>query len=172
MCQAAAKTVSAVMVGIRPTLVSILTATGLVNTTNGVAALAAFDALQTSLQNWVSGTAAQEIIQALTDFNVLFQALPIPAEFQLFENIIVAGIVTVIGIVTANSPVPAPPAGVVAHEESVAMYQASVAADTAAKVQSLVPSFKRSFWHSPEAQYKKAWNDAVKQYPNLGVNAV
>jgi len=46
-------------------------------------------------------------------------------------------------------------------EESHAMHQAHVIADTTAKVTTLVPGFKRSIWHSPASQYAKAWNEGV-----------
>jgi hypothetical protein len=77
-------------------------------------------------------------------------------------NIILAGIETVIGVVTANSPAPVAPADATASwEERQAMHQAAVSADTTAKVQSLVPGFKRSIWHTPAHQYNEAWNKAV-----------
>ena len=60
--------------------------------------------------------------------------------------------------------VPAASGGVLTpHAEIQAMHAASVAVDTTAKVQTLVPGFKRSIFHSPESQYNKAWNDAVDQ---------
>jgi len=69
--------------------------------------------------------------------------------------------------VTANSPAPAAPADIVAHDEVQAAHVAETVATTTAKVQTLVPGFKRSIWHSPESQYKSAWNKAVEagSYP-------
>jgi hypothetical protein len=76
--------------------------------------------------------------------------------------VIFAGIEAVIGVITANSPAPAAPAGSTASADDLqALHQADVAVNTQAKVQSLVPGFKRSIWHSPESQYKTAWNNAV-----------
>jgi hypothetical protein len=172
MCVAAVKTAIAMMEGIEPTLVSILAATKLTNTTAGIAVITAYNAALAALQNWQSGTVAQEVIELLGDFQGAVKLLPIPDVDQLFVNIILGGIITVIGIVTGNSPAPAPPAGVPVHEETQAMYAAQVIAETTAKVQVLVPSFKRSIFHSPESQYKKTWNDASAANPTLGVAKV
>jgi hypothetical protein len=166
------KTAAGVMAAIEPTLKSLLTATGLINTPQGVAAIAAYNAALTALQNWQSGTVAQNVLELLGAFQAVFNTIPMPANVSMFANIILAGIETVIGIVTGNSPAPAAPAGVTAHEETQAMYAAHVAVETATKVQVLVPSFKRSIFHSPESQYKKAWNAAVDANPSAGVSKV
>ena len=60
-------------------------------------------------------------------------------------------------------------AGVVAHEETQAMYAAEVASQTATKVQALVPTFQRSIFHSPESQSKKTWNNLVDTNPAPGI---
>jgi hypothetical protein len=172
MCVNATKTAGALLAGIKPTIVAILAATGLTNTAGGLALIAAFTAAQTALQNWVSGTAAQDVIEALTAIQTVFSALPLPATVLLFSKIILGGIIAVIGIVTANSPAPAPPVGFDAHEDTQVMHQAEVAASTAAQVEALVPGFKRSIFHSPESQYKKAWNDAVAANPDAGIAAI
>src|ERR1035441_9939220 len=79
MCVAAVKTATAMMEGIEPTLVSILAATKLTNTPAGIAVITAYNAALAALQNWKSGTVAQNIIQLLTDFQGAVQLLPIPA---------------------------------------------------------------------------------------------
>ena len=170
MCQKAAQTAAAVMAGIRPTLVSLLTATGVASTPDGLAAIAAFDAAEKALQGWQTGTPAQNVIQLIGDFETIFATLPLPANVITFTNLILAGIATVIGIVTANSPAPAAPADATAHPlQTQAIYQANVAAETTAKVQALVPKFKPSIFHTPESQYEKAWNAAVDANPGLGL---
>lgn len=176
MCQNANKTVAALMAAIEPTLKSLLTFAGIAGTTEAQAAIAAYDAALTAVQNWQSGTTAQNVLELIGDFQTVFASLPLPPTVEALANIILAGIETVIGVLTANSPAPAAPAPgdpvvgdaeAASGEEITAMRQAHVAADTAAKVQTLVPGFKRSMWHSPESQYKKAWNDAVAsgQFP-------
>ena len=175
MCQKAAQTAASVMGAIEPTLKSLLTATGLINTPDGQAAIAAYDAALTALKGWQSGTPAQDVIQLIGDFEDLFNALPVPDNVKLFANIILAGISTVIGILTANSPAPIAPEdaeNVAEPHEQTAMFQAHVAVKTAARVEELVPGFRRSYFHSPESQYKKAWNDAVKANPDAGVQTV
>jgi hypothetical protein len=102
------------------------------------------------------------VLELITAFQTVYNSLPIPSEYLVLGNIILAGIETVIGVVTANSPAPAAPADATASpEELQAMHQAAVSADTTAKVQSLVPGFKRSIWHTPAHQYNEAWNKAV-----------
>jgi hypothetical protein len=161
MCTAAATTAANLMTAIRPTIVSLLNLTNLSTTPGGIAGLKAFDAIVVALQGWKSGTTAQNILQLIGDFQVIFNALPIPAGIQVLANIILAGIETVIGVLTANSPAPPAPAGsTVAAADLQAFHQAHVAAETAAKVEALVPGFKRSIFHSVESQYTTAWNKA------------
>lgn len=180
MCQQAAQTAAAVMAGIEPTFKSVLALEGLTNTSNGIAAINAYNAALVALQDWKTGTASQNVVQLITDFQSLFSALPLPPTIIMFTNIILGGIVTVIGIVKANSPVPvaiaadtragssAVPVGEAStEEETKVMYQAQIIHDTTLQVATLVPTFKRSFWHSPASQYKKAWNDAVVANPQI-----
>jgi hypothetical protein len=167
MCQNATKTAASLMAAIEPTIKSLLTEANLLNTPDGIAAMNAYDAALAALQVWKSGTTAQNVLELIGDFQTVFNTLPIPAQYLTLTNIILAGIETVIGVLTANSPAPpvddvtAASATVAGPDELQAMHQAAVAADTTAKVQALVPGFKHSIWHSPESQYKKAWNGAV-----------
>lgn len=158
------------MTAIRPTLVSLLTVTGVASTPDGIAALAAFDEADKALAGWTPGTTSETVVQAIDAFTAVFSVLPIPSEAKGLEAIISAGIVTVIGVVMANSPAPtaaeaARPllgAGVAAaKDETQAMHVAHVVADTTAKVGELVPGFKHSIWHSPAGQYKSEWKKAV-----------
>jgi hypothetical protein len=162
MCQNATKTAATLMAAIEPTIKSLLTLTGQANTPNGIAAINAYDDALVALQNWQSGTAAQNVLELITAFQTVYNSLPIPSEYLVLGNIILAGIETVIGVVTANSPAPVAHADATASwEERQAMHQAAVSADTSAKVQALVPGFKRSIWHTPAHQYNEAWNKAV-----------
>lgn len=162
MCKNATKTAYTLMAAIEPTIKSILSLAGLSNTDNGVAAINAYDAALAALKTWQSGTASQNVLQLIEDFQTVFNTLPIPDTYKTLANIVLAGIETVIGVVTANSPAEnTTTEAVEAHEETQAMHAAAVVADTTAKVQALVPSFKRSIWHSPESQYESTWNKAV-----------
>jgi hypothetical protein len=178
MCTAAAKTVGSLMAAIEPTLKSILTLTNLANTPQGLAAVTAYDAALAAIQGWKSGTPAQDALQLIGDFQTAFDALPFPPSEQLLVNVILAGVETVIGVLTANSPAPVAPAPVAGAmrasvEETQVMHQAHVIAETTAKVTALVPSFKRSIWHSPASQYDKAWTEAAVAtgHPELAVKA-
>lgn len=170
MCKNATATAASLMAAIEPTIKNLLTVTNLLNTPQGAAAIKAYDAALAALQSWKSGTPAQDVLEVISDFQVAFNALPIPAAYSALVNIILAGVETVIGVLTANSPVQSAPAVgdpvagekfAASDEEITAMHQVHTAADTTAKVQALVPGFKRSIWHSPESQYTKAWNGAV-----------
>lgn len=166
MCPNATKTAAAVMKAVGPTLVSVLTLVGQSTTPAGLAAMAAYDAAVTALENWQQGTTAQNVLELIGAFQTAFNAVtavaPISPQIQLLVNVILAGIKIVIGIITANSPAPVS-AEFPAHSDTQAMHQAAVAADTLAKVQALVPGFKRSIWHSPESQYNAQWNKAVDE---------
>jgi len=165
MCTNATKTAASLMAAIEPTLKSLLTFTNLLNTPQGQAAIAAYDAALAAIQAWKSGTTAQNVLQLIGDFQTVFNVLPLPSTVITLTNIILAGIETVIGVLMANSPAPVAanesltPASA---EETQAMYQAHVVADTTAAVQMLVPGFKRSIWHSPASQYQQAWDAAVE----------
>lgn len=162
MCQKAAETAAAVLKGVEPTFVELLTLEGIATTTEGVTAINAFNAAQAALASWQSGTPAQNIIQLVDDFTAVFGTLPLPPEVKSLGNIILAALATVTGILSANSPAPASPAGAPAFEETQALHALSVRADTEAKVQALVPQFKLSRFHSPAVQYRNTWNKAVE----------
>ena len=137
MCTNATKTAASLMAAIEPTLKSLLSFTHLLNTPQGTAAIAAYDAALTAIQNWKSGTSAQNVLQLLAAFQSVFNVLPLPSTVQMLTNIILAGIETVIGVLTANSPAPAAlEAGDATEEETRAMHQAHVAAATASKLPS------------------------------------
>ena len=168
MCKNAESTALTLAEGIEPTVIQILTLEGLASSTEGQAAINAFNTLITSLKTWQPGTGAQDVIQAIDAFTAVFNVLPFPDTDKTLVDIVVAGVTTLIGILTANSPAPAPPAGqtITASPEVLQQAHAStVETDTAAKVAALVPGFKRSRFHSPEWQYRKAWNTAVKALP-------
>jgi len=169
MCKNATKTAAALMAAIEPTIKSLLAATGQLNTPNGIAAMNAYDAALLAVQNWTPGTTAQNVLQLMNAFTAVFDTLPLPPNVALYVNIITAGITAVIAILTANSPAPA---SLLTHEDTQAMHQAAVAADAAAKVQVLVPGFKRSIFHSPESQYNTAWNNACDTNPVEGIGKV
>jgi hypothetical protein len=166
MCTNAQKTAASLMAAIEPTLKSLLSFTDLLDTPDGQAAIKAYDAALVALQGWQSGTTAQNVLQLIGDFQTVFNALPLPSTVSTLVNLILAGVETVIGVITANSPALAPAVKPASGEratveETVAMHQAHVIADTTAKVTALVPGFKRSIWHSPASQYKSHWNDAI-----------
>jgi len=162
MCTNAVKTAASLLEAIEPTIVSLLTETKLINTPEAQTLMTEYQNVLTAIQNWTPGTPAQEALELLGIFQTAVNALPIPSEYLTLFNIILAGIETVIGVLTANSPAPAPAvATFAAPEEAQALHQANVIAATAAKIQALVPSFTRSIWHTAAAQYKNAWNSAV-----------
>jgi hypothetical protein len=163
MCKNAQGTAVSLLTAIEPTLKSLLTIEGVINTPAAQAALKEYDEALAAVTAWKSGTPAQDALQAINILQAAINLLPIPADYQVLANVILAGIQTVIGVLSANSPAPAPtPSDATASPEDIqAHHQAEIAADTVKKVQALVPGFKRSLFHSPEGQYKKAWNDEI-----------
>jgi len=168
MCTNANKTAASLMLVIEPTLKSLLTFTNLITTPEGQLVMDEYDAALTAVQNWKSGTPAQVVLEIIGDFQLGFNKLPLLPSVKTLTNIILAGVETVIGILTANSSAPAGPAEVLApedipsKEEAHAMHQAHTIIETTAKVKVLVPSFKRSIWHSPATQYNRAWDQAAE----------
>ena len=161
MCRNATKTAASLMAAIKPTIVSLLTISGIANTPNGIAAMKAYDAALVALQSWQPGNPAENVLQLIADFQQVFNVLPIPGQYMTLVNIILAGLQAVIGVIMANSPAPAAPEGMAPHPEAQAMHAVHVAAETSEKVAELVPGFRRSIWHSPESQYSHTWDKAV-----------
>ena len=159
MCKAADKTVGALMTAIEPTLKSFLADLGIATTPEGVAAINAYDAALAAVEAWVPGSTSADVIQVINAFTQVFNTLPVPQEFKVFADLITAGIVTVIGVITGNSPAPTAPADATASaEELSASHALDTAKATEETVQALVPGFKRSLFHSPASQYTSQWN--------------
>jgi hypothetical protein len=159
MCKNAVATVADLMGAIEPTLINLLTVTGIASTPQGAAAISAYNAALAAVQTWKPGTSAQDVIQVINAFTQVFNTLPIPGDAKSLADIISAGIVVVIGVLTGNSPAPAASA-------------LDAMADTEAKVKTLVPGWKESTWDKARAalgdhkiaagEYRKQWNKGVE----------
>jgi len=168
MCQNAKQTAINLLTAIEPTIVALGKQLGLSADPIFTTVITEYNNALTALQSWVPGNVATEVEQALSVLQTAVSSLPIPASIQTLVNIILAGLTAVVGVISANSPAPLPvnpptptPAAASA-EETQGQFAAHVAADTAARVEALVPGFKRSIFHSPQHQYKTVWNDEVK----------
>lgn len=160
MCKNASSTVAALMAAIEPTLVNLLTVLGIADTTQGQAAITAYNAALQAVEDWKSGTTSQDVIQVINAFTAVLDTLPIPEDAKGFADVISAGIVVVIGILTGNSPAAAD-----------AEAQKKVQSDAIAKVQVLVPGYKESLWDKARAalgdhtiaakEYNGAWDKEV-----------
>src|SRR5271165_4034424 len=106
MCKNAVATAGSVMKAIEPTLLNFLTAIGVLNAATGQTVKLAFDTALGAVESWVPGTPVQDVIQAVNDFDTVFNALPFPIEYKVLANVITAGITAVLGIIQANSPAP------------------------------------------------------------------
>jgi hypothetical protein len=159
MCKNAASTLAALMGGIEPTLINLLTVLGIADTPEGQAAISAYNAALLAVENWKPGTSAQDVIQVIDAFTQILNALPVPTDAKSLIDIISAGIVIVIGILTGNAT-------------TDAALQAKAASDAVIKVKVLVPGFKESLWDKARAdlgdhtiaakEYKNAWNKGVQ----------
>lgn len=170
MCQNAQKSAISLMSAIEPTLTELFTQTGIAGTTVAQTVVSEYDAALTAVENWTSGTAAQDAIQVINAFesgvSTLTTAIPSLASVGDLVNIILAGIATVIAVLTANSPADTTDDNSTVEtaadpEVATAHYQAEVAIQAEAKVKTLAPKFKRSIFHSITWNYEKAWNDQV-----------
>lgn len=142
MCQNAEKTAGNLLATIEPMLVNLLTPSGLLNTPTGEALIAGYNATIKVLEGWTPGTAAQNVLEAITALQGLITAvaaLPALAPYADAINVVLGIVRAVIGLVTANSPAP-PVAADVAPEvaASVQTFHAhAVAAETSAQVETL-----------------------------------
>ena len=158
MCKNATKTAAALIAGIRPTLVSFL-ALEAVPTATVTEVLAAYDAANTAVANWVPGTSAQTVVEAVEAADAVFQTLPVPDSDKALAGLITAGLASVIAIIEANST-------------SDPVEQAGITAKAVTTVNKLAPgAFKyhkgvfAEFQAAPEKQYHNAWN---KQVDSMG----
>lgn len=170
MCKNAEATVASLMGAIEPSLINLLTLLNVASTPAGQAAINAYNVALQAVRNWVPGSSAADVIEVINAFtqafDVVVNSLPVPAEVKGLVDVISAGIVVVIGVLGGNSPVPVSPApsvGAASEEELAHAHQSEIAKDTEAKVAALVPSFKRSKFHSIDHQWKGAWNHAVDE---------
>ena len=166
MCVNAQKTIINLMAEIEPSIVALGNEAGISTNPLFETAVAEYNVALKAVEAWTSGTAAQEVIEVVNDLEAGIDVLPIPAAVQTLANIILAGIATVVAVLSANSPAPvaaipttdAEPLPDATPEEAQGLHQAAVAADAQARIGELVPGFKRSIWHSAGAQYKSEWN--------------
>jgi len=164
MCKNATSTAASLMNTVEPMIINLLTLEGLATTPDGVAAINAFNAAKTALSNWTSGSTATVVVETMNAFTAVFQTLPLPADAKGLESVILAIIESIIGVLTANSPAPAPVTTEIVSastEEIQAAHVNTVVNDTTAKVTTLLPEFKRSIWKSASHQAKDEWNKAV-----------
>lgn len=156
MCTNAEKTIDNLLIAEEPTVKILLTDANLINTPTGTVVINEYSAILTALAGWTPGTPAQEVIEVINDFQAGLDALPIPETFLVLENVIEAGVVTAIGLLTANSPAPqAPPQGGAGVDAAfAASYQTlhahAAAADAEAKVTALT-GFKPSVFDKARA---------------------
>jgi hypothetical protein len=143
MCANAEKTIGNVMEAIEPDVVELLTIEGISGTPNGVAAIDAYNAAEQAALNWVPGTTAETVTEAINAFTDIFNTLPFPATAKGIVDAISAGIAMVVSIIAGNSPPPVAGASLEAHVEAV-----SVAAE--AQVTKLT-GYKPSFWDKARA---------------------
>jgi hypothetical protein len=167
MCPNPKSTAISLLAAIQETAISLGNEAGISNNPAFETVIHEMTVTESAIQNWTPGNVGQDAVQVInvleSAVTTLSQTVPAVAPYVNLINIILAGIATVIGIVTANSSTPtATEASTASPAEATAAFQAHVVADTSAKVTALVPGFKRSIWHTPAVQYKNTWNKAVE----------
>jgi len=158
MCTNATKTAAALMAGIRPTLVSFLALEN-VPATTVTEVLAAYDAANTAVADWVPGSSSQTVVQAVEAVDAVFNTLPVPDSDKALAGLITAGLASVVAIIEANST-------------SSPVEQSEITARAVTHVNQLAPgAFKyrkgifAEFQAAPDKQYHNAWN---KQVSSMG----
>lgn len=151
MCQNARQTAVALIIGIRPELVSFMDFEG-VDATTQTSVLAAYDAAETAVANWTPGSTADVVVEAVQAANSVFQTLPIPDVDKTLAGLITAAFTSIVAIIEANST--ADP-----------IVQHAITAKAVTEVNTLAPgAFKyhkgifAEFQASPEKQFHNAWN--------------
>lgn len=171
MCKAAETQVLNIAQSVESTVISLLTETKLISTAEGQTISSDLGVLLTDIANWKSGTPATDIEQVVNDIEAALPALPIPAPFNLLIPIALGGLTTILTLLGANSPAPAPaavPAELTAQVQT--LHAHSVAAAGEAKVETLT-GYKPSTFDKARAmlgdssiaanKYKDVWNKAV-----------
>ena len=159
MCKAAEQTAAELAQAIEPTLVALLNEAGQGDTDNGKAAIAALNQAITALQGWKPGDDAQVAVEAINAFTSVFSTIPIPDEYKVYEGLISAGVVAILGVIEANTKAPEGTPQV--EHESVVLTK------TSAKIQTLVPGFKESKFTRGRAEIQGALGDhgvAAREY--------
>lgn len=159
MCQHPQQTAAAVMKGIEPTLINILTLEGIANTPDAQTAIREYDQAEIDVQNWVPGTSVQTIVQAVNAADAAFQLLPVPEEFKLFAGIIGAGFTTVVAILEGNT------AATPAEQHEITVLAVQKVNEQAPGAFHYHKGIFREFEASPAKQYHNAWN---RQADRLG----
>src|ERR1700677_2618242 len=134
MCKNAQVTVEDVLGGIISTATVLGTEFNLTTNVGFVSALAGLKQAQADVANWKPGTAAENVIQMLTDASGALQLLSgiLPANAVVLLQTILAGIVGVIGTLDGNGAVPA--------GTTATAHASDVAAHTVVQVKTLAPN--------------------------------
>lgn len=171
MCHDPRSVVSGVVAGIISTLTALGTDFNLTSNAEYQAALTGLNQVETDVQSWTPGTAAQNAIQVLNDVSAAIGALKslLPANAVTFAQTILAGIVGVIGTLEGN--------GVVPTGSTPAAHASDVMAHTLTQVKSIEPDFHYKkgllgvFAGDARHQYVSFWNGKAEKagYPQLKV---
>jgi hypothetical protein len=157
MCQSAAKDASGVLSTLEPELESFLTFEK-VSTAEATLLISQYKEAEADLLNWTPGTAGQDIVELLTDVDSALNALPLPQSDLFLANVFFAAVTGVIGVIEAHEPAST---GTTAQPNAQGLHAAAIASTASSKVQSLVPEFKLSHFHTVGHQVSKVWQGRV-----------
>ena len=166
MCEKAAQTAGELMTNLEPEFVQLLTIEGIVDTPDGVAAVNAFNSASKLLAAWTPGTSpSATLIEAIEDVQTVFNGLPLPDVDKSLAGVVSATLVIILGLVKGKAT-PAPSAIAASNGDGSAaqtIHENAIEASVTTQVQTLVPGFKRSIFHTIGGQQKRAWNKAVAE---------
>jgi hypothetical protein len=171
MCKQVQSVAEGVLTAEEPVFLTLLTDIGQSTTTNGEAAIAAYKAFETAVENFQVGSTITEVESALNAFLAVWNVIPIPADAQALGDVVVAAVEGVLGLLGGNStPAPAPD-GTAATPEEVQAHQAAYISHASAEIQAKVPWVKvtrtdrmkvliEGGKHVGATKFKQAWEPA------------
>lgn len=173
MCKNAEAQVLNIAETAESTIITLLTESNLINTSEGQKIDADFKIAITDIQNWKSGTPATDAVEVIQDIEAVLPLIPIPPPFNVLVPIALGGLTTILTLLGANSPAPAvATADPEEHAAVQTLHAHAVAATGEAKVTSLT-GYKPSVIDKARAmvgdsgiaagKYKQVWNKAVEE---------
>lgn len=169
MCSQVQSVAKGVLTAEYPVFTLFLADIGQASTPNGIAAIAAYKALEAAVANFQTGSTITEVESALTAFLSVWNVIPIPAQAQELGDVIIAAVEGILGLLGGSSV----PAGTPTADE-IKAHQATYISHASAEVQAKAPWLKVTRMdrakvfveggeHVGAVKFKEAWDPAQER---------